>query len=223
MPRSLYRKELVGNPVLINGTRVPFQPLAGNRGVLALDDAKPEDTKLIEALNDLAARRKYGVVKITEEEFDSLSKKAQSFQPFTKRKLEKLKVMQPLLKPKQPSPGKDAPGANVPPTKPAIPESPKFNQFESDAGVALAREGKPLPEGASESTRHGYSIVDPATKLRTDGPTVEEFTKAGYKAENYPPQGYAAKSSGKVTPAFVPRTAPKPDAPVGESKPPATK
>lgn len=31
-------------------------------------------------------------------------------------------------------------------------------------------------------------------ELRTDGPTVEEYVKAGYKASDYPPKGYASKS-----------------------------
>jgi len=30
-------------------------------------------------------------------------------------------------------------------------------------------------------------------QLRTDGPTLEEYVKAGYPAETYPPAGYAAK------------------------------
>ena len=30
-------------------------------------------------------------------------------------------------------------------------------------------------------------------KLREDGPTLEEFVKAGYSAADYPPPGYAAK------------------------------
>lgn len=29
--------------------------------------------------------------------------------------------------------------------------------------------------------------------LRTDGPTLKEYIAAGYKAENYPPEGYAVK------------------------------
>jgi hypothetical protein len=32
-------------------------------------------------------------------------------------------------------------------------------------------------------------------ELKTDGPTLEQYLKAGYKAEGYPPQGYAPKDS----------------------------
>lgn len=212
MPKlTQFRKELVQNIIVVAGKPVPFLPLAGNRGVIELDEEKPADVPIFTALNDYATRRKFGVVKITAEEYEGLKKKVLTLPP-SKRRLEKLKVMQPLLKPKSPSPEKVVPAASLPPSKPNILESPKFNQFEADAGVALAREGKPLPEGASESIRHGYSVVDQATKLRTDGPTLEEYTKAGYKAEGYPPTGYAAKPSTATPPAFVPRTAPKPDA-----------
>lgn len=35
--------------------------------------------------------------------------------------------------------------------------------------------------------------------LRTDGPTLEEYVEAGYKAENYPPDGYAPRVDEKKT------------------------
>jgi hypothetical protein len=38
-------------------------------------------------------------------------------------------------------------------------------------------------------------VAPPPPALRTDGPTLEEFISAGYKAEHYPPQGYAEKDS----------------------------
>lgn len=33
--------------------------------------------------------------------------------------------------------------------------------------------------------------------LRLDGPTVAEYIAAGYKASNYPPQGYASRSTAE--------------------------
>lgn len=39
--------------------------------------------------------------------------------------------------------------------------------------------------------------------LREDGPTLEEYVAKGYKAENYPPQGYAARTT-----PYVPAPAP---------------
>lgn len=34
-----------------------------------------------------------------------------------------------------------------------------------------------------------------AADLRLDGPTIAEFVEAGYLATNYPPEGYASRSS----------------------------
>lgn len=53
---------------------------------------------------------------------------------------------------------------------------------------------------------HAYVIVKNAeeeaeamggkpAELKQDGPTVQQFVAAGYKASNYPPEGYASKSS----------------------------
>lgn len=46
----------------------------------------------------------------------------------------------------------------------------------------------------------------PAAPLRTDGPTLAEFVQSGYKAEDYPPKGYAINS----LPPEVPNGAPPP-------------
>lgn len=43
--------------------------------------------------------------------------------------------------------------------------------------------------------RHYPPAPAAAKKPRTDGPTLEEFVAAGYKPENYPPDGYAEKPS----------------------------
>lgn len=39
--------------------------------------------------------------------------------------------------------------------------------------------------------------------LRQDGPTLEEFVAKGYKAENYPPAGYAPRTSAPPALAVV--------------------
>ncbi len=36
-----------------------------------------------------------------------------------------------------------------------------------------------------------------AGELRQDGPTVGEYVAEGYKASNYPPQGYASRSAAE--------------------------
>jgi hypothetical protein len=43
---------------------------------------------------------------------------------------------------------------------------------------------------------------------RLDGPTIEEFVKAGYLAENYPPGDYAVKDSAGWQAELERRTAP---------------
>lgn len=50
-----------------------------------------------------------------------------------------------------------------------------------------------------ERTPWGGEIPRDAEGLRLDGPTLEEWTAAGYKAENYPPQDYAEKPSAGLT------------------------
>lgn len=45
----------------------------------------------------------------------------------------------------------------------------------------------------------GGQRAAPAEPLRDDGPTLEEYEKAGYKAAGYPPHGYAAKASPRYT------------------------
>jgi hypothetical protein len=42
-----------------------------------------------------------------------------------------------------------------------------------------------------------------AAPLRQDGPTVKEYVEAGYKASNYPPQGYASKSAPEEITAAI--------------------
>lgn len=63
--------------------------------------------------------------------------------------------------------------------------------------------GKALKDGRF-ATDPGFKPTAPATAtavapagdgLKQDGPTVAEFVKAGYSASNYPPAGYASKST----------------------------
>lgn len=45
--------------------------------------------------------------------------------------------------------------------------------------------------------------VDPDVDLRTDGQTVQEYVSAGYLAKNYPPSGYASKSTEEEISAAI--------------------
>lgn len=168
MPKLItFRKELLSNKILIGGKHVPFQPLANNRGVICLDEEKPEDAEFIAALKDFAARRKYGVIGISAEEYEGLKKNIMTSLPRSKR--EKLKVMQPLLKPKPQSPVKAAPDVKPPitPTAPVVPTNPTATILQQ-------------------------------TTQNPDGSPGE-------------PVNIAVGAAGAKAPAFVPRTAAKPE------------
>jgi hypothetical protein len=53
----------------------------------------------------------------------------------------------------------------------------------------LRKQAQAQEQGKAESGSGG------GEKLRQDGPTVGEFVQAGYKASDYPPKGYASKST----------------------------
>lgn len=68
----------------------------------------------------------------------------------------------------------------------------------------IAYEPHPVsPERKAELRKQGFKIIDarfdpnPKTGdgLRDDGPTVAEYVAAGYRAEHYPPQGFACRST----------------------------
>lgn len=69
----------------------------------------------------------------------------------------------------------------------------------------LAYEQHPVPyERKRELNAQGFKVLDIRFKpagdhdaLREDGPTVAEYVQAGYLASNYPPAGYAARSTAE--------------------------
>lgn len=70
--------------------------------------------------------------------------------------------------------------------------------------------GKDLPgvivnSEEEEAAALGHDKPESSNKpeLKQDGPTVEEYVAAGYKAINYPPKGYASKSSKEEIEAAV--------------------
>lgn len=43
----------------------------------------------------------------------------------------------------------------------------------------------------------------PTPPLRTDGPTLEEYVKAGYSADHYPPAGYAPRVAPEAESVYL--------------------
>lgn len=56
--------------------------------------------------------------------------------------------------------------------------------------------GEPTPPPATVSAPDGQA-------LREDGPTIEEFVAAGYKATDYPPEGFAPRSTPEQVKAAI--------------------
>lgn len=60
------------------------------------------------------------------------------------------------------------------------------------------------PDEVEHMQAYGWQISDDQEpSLRDDGPTVEEYVSAGYLAKNYPPAGYASKSTEEEIAAAI--------------------
>ena len=77
---------------------------------------------------------------------------------------------------------------------------------EEEEGAIEEREAEIIREAdehAAASAGTHASGEGESEKLRTDGPTVQEYVAAGYKAVYYPPSGYASKSSPEEIAAAI--------------------
>ena len=72
-----------------------------------------------------------------------------------------------------------------------------------------------IDAGAAQRVPEG--VAAPGTALLDDGPTVQEFVDAGYLAVNYPPAGYASKSTPEEIAAAVAAASAPDSNPQGES------
>jgi hypothetical protein len=71
---------------------------------------------------------------------------------------------------------------------------PVGGECEIEDGQEWVFESRGLPLKRVEHVASAAEL-ERAPELRADGPTLEEYVLAGYKAENYPPEGYAEKPS----------------------------
>jgi hypothetical protein len=74
LSRRYYRKEITSVPFFAAGARVMFEQLAGNTGVLAVEDTE-QNKSFILALDEAAKKRVGGVVMIDAEQYEDLKKK----------------------------------------------------------------------------------------------------------------------------------------------------
>lgn len=75
--------------------------------------------------------------------------------------------------------------------------------IESENGPVIINESDFNPSIHKLANTDSELMEKVADTLRTDGPTVEEFVAAGYRAENYPPQGYESRSTaGEIASAI---------------------
>lgn len=85
--------------------------------------------------------------------------------------------------------------------------------------VVVAAKQALIAEVEGSLVRGLAAEVDQA--LREDGPTLEEYVAAGYKAENYPPRGFAKRDTPYVPPKPAEELATEKRAGVAEEKPAA--
>lgn len=71
-----FKKELISNRVrTASGDAIPFEDIGGDCGVIAVDDDDPVGHEFYTTLSEKAAKRRGGVIKITQAQFDELKKK----------------------------------------------------------------------------------------------------------------------------------------------------
>ncbi len=84
------------------------------------------------------------------------------------------------------------------------PEAPVEGAATAALPVEAVQDAAPATAPESPTPTDEVAPVEAAPvapqELRQDGPTLEEYVAAGYPADRYPPEGYAARES-----------APKPD------------
>lgn len=150
MSMTFWYKELVSNPFIVRGAAVPFEPLDGNRGVLAVDDAK--NPTLVAELSAAAQKGRGGIVKLSQDKFEEVKKK-HPLRPFGKKRPDMLQLMRstaaPIFKPKLADAKEVAVAAKplAPPTGAlfAKPDSGEKPSFKPAMGKASQKAPAPAP------------------------------------------------------------------------------
>lgn len=75
---------------------------------------------------------------------------------------------------------------------------------EADAEVSTAADAPSATVAVADAPELKPDVAPTASApLRLDGPTLDEYVKAGYLAENYPPSGYAVREDEPAASAPV--------------------
>lgn len=160
-----FAKEVLSNRYLVNGAPVPFEPLAGNRGVIALDDANPQQAPLISALNDAAAQGRGGIVKISQADYE-------------KKKLENSAT---LLTPSRRKSPLDAP-LRIMPT-----QAPRVQNARPAAVPAVVNPTPPAPAQPTVSPREQH-IAERVRERRQYRPATGKASKVKEQSLPEPPK-----------------------------------
>lgn len=178
MSKHFFQKAMINMALVIGGKVIQFESLGGNTGGIALDDSIPDQAALAAALNTFATKRIGGVIRVENEEaFATLKKKLESRQSL-KRRSEKLRVVNPLVKKKLVSQTGQSQNAGADETKKPSTQLP-----------TTPPPGATPPDNKPDEVKHPTN----AAGLFLDGPTKEEWVKAGYEEAIYPPIGFAPK------------------------------
>ena len=141
MAKTYFFKEILGSGLSVQGSRVPFEPLAGNQGVIALDTDTTEGKSFAKGLKEVEGR--FGIVEISEVDYNE-KKNRHPYDPSVAQSLRQKEMLQVFRSPGQRPPKQPNPSVGA-----AAVETPKPNALELAASMPSAP--PPLPDLLSES------------------------------------------------------------------------
>jgi hypothetical protein len=140
--KVFFLKVILSNAFIVGGKPVPFEPIPGNEGVIALDPKENND--LITALSNAAANQKGGVVRISEAEYTQ-KKTAAALKPSAPRSRDALRPMRNALSPFN-MPTTAAKGAQP------VSSSPAVGATAPETTAPAAAQAGPAAEAATPAT-----------------------------------------------------------------------
>lgn len=162
-----FKKVLFSSPIFISGKPVPFEPVAGNEGVIQLDEAH----ELVAPLSRYANERRGGIVSINAEEYEEAKKKEPLPGFGRKSPPQKLKVFNPHLplsrKAKEQSRDQNRVNQAVPPAASAA-DRKVFNGASGGGAVGVGGGSGPDAAGQPASEPTPQPAFKPATARQSE-------------------------------------------------------